>query len=464
MKAAQSDIFKFCRILRFNPTDQQAWLLKTVQEQTRGPLEHRKKGIAVKSGQGPGKTTASTIPAMWRALQAFGERTIVTAPTMRQVRDVWMTELGRRVHAADPDFQRCVDVSSVKALFFGLPKWGIFTATSTRPENLQGYHGAGMTIIVDEASGVPRPIWQAIKGTLTGPRNLVVAIGNPNDRDTEFFDMFGKDIENYVTTTWSAEDSPNVSKKHIAEMEREYGRESDVFRVRVLGEFPRENPNAVIRYEDLLYCSKSNSFNGTYQHLLETDGEAGSAGAVRQFGIDLARFGSDESVVVARCNGAVVGIRVYVKREPADVIAEAFQWQRELAWKDSSTYYCVDGGGMGQGVMHLFHEAGKNMMEFHTQGNPIESHAFHDALTEAYFVLRRLTRTRKLFLRTDSTLFTQLVSRQYRYTDGKFRLESKDEFLKRVGCEEYSSPDRADALAMAFYPFAAGGLQTLPVG
>ncbi len=60
-------------------------------------------------------------------------------------------------------------------------------------------------------------------------------------------------------------------------------------------------------------------------------------------------------------------------------------------------------------------------------------------------------------------MFTQLVSRQYRYTDGKFRLESKDEFLKRVGTEEYSSPDRADAIAMAYYPYASDGMTSQPI-
>ncbi|MEY5098843.1 MAG: hypothetical protein RJA36_1562, partial [Pseudomonadota bacterium] len=52
----------------------------------------------------------------------------------------------------------------------------------------------------------------------------------------------------------------------------------------------------------------------------------------------------------------------------------------------------------------------------------------------------------------------QMVSRQYRYDQGVFRLESKDEFLKRVGTEEYTSPDRADAKALAFYPHACGGM------
>lgn len=461
MKAAQSDIHKFCRILNFKPTNQQERLLQVVQDQTFCRQEHRKKGIACKSGQGPGKTKFAVVAGQWRTLQAMNEQTVVTAPTMRQVKDVFMTELSKTVAKADPDYQKCLRIDTTKATFFGMKDWKIATATSTRPENIQGYHSAGMTIIVDEASGILRPIWQTIKGTTTGPENLIIAIGNPNDRDTEFFDMFGKDIANYSTHTWSAEDSPNVSRKHILDMEREYGRESDVFRVRVLGEFPRENPNAVIRYEDLLWACEQSSFATCFRLQAPTDDEQGKP--TRQFGIDLARFGGDEGVIVARYNSAVVGQRVFVKKDPAEVIRAAFAWQRDLGWSDKDTRYCCDAGGMGQGSMHLFYENNKEVFEFHSQGTPFETQTFHDAISEAYWTLRRLTRGHHIHLKKDSTTFNQLVSRQYRFTDGKIRLESKDEFLIRVGTEEYSSPDRADAVAMAFYPYAGGGMRSLPV-
>jgi hypothetical protein len=456
MKAAQKDIFKLCRILNFKPTNQQAELFKLIQEVTFAPIEQRKKGIFCKSGQGPGKTAASTVGATFRTIQDVNEQTLVTAPTMRQVRDVWMTEMSRTVTRADPEFQRLMKVDSTKVTICGQKKWGIFTATSTRPENLQGYHSRGLTVLLDEASGILRPIWHTVKGTTTGAENLILAIGNPNDRDTEFFDAFTKDAGLYHTLTWNAEDSPNVSKKHIQDMEKEYGRESDVFRVRVLGEFPRQNPNSVIRYEDLLWCSDRVPFAEAYKHILEDESPKGT----RQIGIDLARFGSDESVVVVRYNAAIIGIRHFAKEEPENVVQNAFEWQRSLGWRDSDTLYCCDAGGMGQGVMHTFYENHKNVFEFHAQGVPVDTRSFHDSITEAYFVLRRLTKRRILHLHNDPIAFSQLVSRQYRFTENKFRLESKDEYLKRIGEEEYTSPDRADAIAMAFYPFASGRVTT----
>ena len=450
LERATNDIHLFAReILGFSPTWQQSELLDYIQWETFAPINQTKKGIAVKSGQGPGKTAAVAVGALFRLMQQPGSFVLVTSPTRRQVEDIFISEIQRRLAKAPIEFQQMIDVQKTRVRVGGFSKWEMVTATSVRPENVQGYHEENMTVVVDEASGIPRKIWSTLKGTVTQPGNLLIAIGNPNERDSEFFDMFNKDAHLYHCLTWNAEESPNVDKKHITRMAAEYGRESDTYRVRVLGEFPRESPNVVIRYEDLLHACRNKTFIESFGVLSPFETRN-----TRQVGIDLARFGSDESVVVFRYNCAVVKVLHFTKTDPSDVIRTAFANQREIGWSDDSVVYCVDAGGMGQGVMHIFRDAKKRWFEFSSGGTAQESHVYHDAITEAYFVLRKMTRDQLIHLREDQLMFSQMISRQYRYDDGKFRLESKDEYLTRVGTEEFTSPDRADAHAMAFYPYA----------
>lgn len=455
LNASLSDIHKFSRdILRFRPTKQQAELFDLVQYETFAPVTDRLKGIATKSGQGPGKTAAVTVVAAFRLLQHHGRLVLVTAPTQRQVEDIWISEFQRRCAHADLAFQMMLDVQKKRIKVRGFNKWEILTATSVRPENVQGYHEDGMTVIVEEASGIERKIWGTLKGTITQPNNLLIAIGNPNDRDTEFFDMFNKDKHLYHRLTWNAEESANVDKKHLKRMADEYGRDSDVYRVRVRGEFPLESPNVVIRYEDLLFCCRERPFLAAMMQPAPFDG-----GPRKQIGIDLARFGSDESVAVFRYNSAMVEKIQRTKMEPTAFVREVMQREKMLGWNDGTTVYCTDAGGMGQGVLGLLYEADKIVYEFHSQASAMEPQVYANKITEAYFHLRLLTRDRLLHLKEDQNTFHQLVSRQYFYNnENKFELETKDDYLKRVGTEEFTSPDRADATVLAFYPHALGGM------
>ena len=444
----------------FRASSQQEDLFDLVQYETFAPYHLTKKGIFVRSGQGPGKTAATAVCAAFRLFQAKNAELVVTSPTARQCQEVWVNEFRKRLEYGHPGLKQRLKIGNRKILVNGKASWSIKTATATREENAQGYHNKNLTVIADEASGIGRGIWRVFKGTLTEPGNLLIGIGNPNDRDTEFFDAFNKDAHLYHTLAWSAEDSPNVDPDQIRKMEEEYGRDSDVFRVRVLGEFPIEAPNVVIRYEDLAFACQSTVFTEFFQR--ETPAEKGRT--TRQIGIDLARFGSDESVIIPRMNSAMIGMRKFSKREPVEVLENAMAWQRDLGWPDNGTTYCVDAGGMGQSAMATLYRNKKHVYEFNSNGTAFDTRQFANCATEAYFILRNLTRNRAIHLKNDQQMFSQCVQRQYFYNkDNKFELESKDDFLKRVSLEEYTSPDRADALTLAFYPYASGKASIIPI-
>ncbi len=60
----------------------------------------------------------------------------------------------------------------------------------------------------------------------------------------------------------------------------------------------------------------------------------------------------------------------------------------------------------------------------------------------------------EIALPRDEMLFDELVATRWRPTsDGRVQIEGKDDLKARLG----RSPDRADAVAMAFYRFPAGG-------
>lgn len=423
-------------------THQQIDLLRAAQRETLLPVDQRKKRIAVKSGQGTGKTTCEVILAFWRAFWAVDALVVVTAPTAQQIKDVWISEARRMLQRAHPIIRDMVEVANTKITIGGRRTWGIWTRSASRPENFQGYHQKYLTFIVDEASGVDREIFETIKGTLTNEDSLMVCAGNPNTRECAFFDMFYKPSEAKLwhKFTFNSEESPITSKTNIERLKQEFGDKSDTVRVRVYGEFPIADPNAVMSSEDLWACTGVSMFEAVKMR--------GEMQFDKAIAIDFARFGGDESVVYRRSGLAVVEAQVFARTEPLEVVEAAMKMQAKAGWSDRECVYVVDAGGMGQGILGVLHRARKNVHEFHTQHRSSKPD-YGNKMTEAYFHLGRLAKERRLHIPDDEHLVHQLCSRLYK-TDlkGKLVLEKKDEFMKRM---QGQSPDRADALAMCFY-------------
>ncbi|MCP4897896.1 MAG: hypothetical protein GY906_13065 [bacterium] len=437
----RGSIFEFIRAFNFEPTDQQAGLLKLVQNAADGTGS---KWIACKSGQGPGKTTISVFIGLWRAIRAIDAMTVVSAPTMRQVKDVWLAEARRRMETAHPLLKRFIDVTKSKVVIGNRPDWGVKTVTATRPENAQGLHQDNMSVILEEASGIPRELVEQFKGTLTNEDQLFLLIGNPNTRDCSFFDCFNSQRHLWDCLTFNAEDSPIVAAANIARLEDEFGRDSDVFRIRVLGEFPFSDPNCVMSSEEL---EKVMVKALLYKMALIKRRLGSKYAAAKQFGLDFARFGGDENVIYRRQGEALVEFGFWPHTDPNDVVDKAFAMQAEAGWSNNDTWYVPDAGGMGQGVMKNFSRASKKHIEFHNEGRPGDKQ-YANRITEAWFQLARKARRVACYLPRDPRLIQQLSTRQYYTTrKGQLILETKDEYMKRG----HTSPDRADGAVLAMY-------------
>lgn len=436
----RQDIFAFCEAINYTPSWQQRQLLQAVQDAVYKRGERR---IAVKSGQGPGKSKASGVVAWWILLRNVDTLVVVTAPTLRQCKQVWLAELRRTVDNAPADLARFINVTKSNVRMGSRNNWGVDLLTATKDVNAQGYHEENLMFIVDEAAGVPRDLITQIKGTLKNPNALLLQIGNPNTRDSDFFDCFHLNRRYWNTFTWNAEETPATRWFHPAsnkQIEREFGRNSDVYRIRVLGEFPHQDPNCVMSTEDLEACGQ----NDMYAAALTFDA---SARPKKAFGMDFARYGGDESVLYRRSGLAVVEWDIQSHVEPLSVVEKAFRMQVEAGWRDQDCWYIPDAGGMGQGVMVNFHRAGKNVLEFHNGGKASRKE-FADKVTEGWFGMGKIVRARLPYLPMDNRLFQQLATRQY-FTNrkGQLVLETKDEYMKRG----HDSPDRADAAVLAYY-------------
>lgn len=437
-KHLREDIFKFARAVGMEePTCHQVEIMKAVND----GATH----IAAKSGQGVGKTAIESIIGLWRAFRSVGAQTVVLAPTERQSKDLWLGEVRLWLSRSAPEIQRLFDCQVKRVNICGNRDWGIrlMPVGGNKSMTVSGEHNDYLTIIIDEGAGIPREVLETMYGTLTNADPLLAIFGNPNIRDCGFFDCFNRDREMWRCFTFSAEESPITSAKNIERLERTYGRESDVFRVRVLGEFPDQDPNCVMSSDDLEACAKNPML------------ECARMNKEKQFGIDLARFGSDESTIYRRSGNAIVEWKRFAKTEPVLVLAEALEMQRRAAWRDDHCWFVFDEDGMGQGKRPLFPKS-RQVRGFHSAGSAPHPQEFDDAMTEAFFHMGRMVKERIVHIPNDPILIHQLSSRKYFVTlKGQLKIDSKEEWKKDQ--QETRSPDRADGCVMSFYNFMMGG-------
>ena len=188
-------------VLLFEPDDWQKQALMDLAESPK---------VAIKSGQGVGKTGMEAVALLWFLCCYPYPRIVATAPTKQQLHDVLWSEVSKWM-SKSPLLSDILKWTKTYIYMVGNEKrWFAVARTATKPENMQGFHEDNMLFIVDEASGVADPIMEAILGTLSGANNKLLMCGNPTRTSGTFYDAFNVDRSIYRCHTVSSADSKRI--------------------------------------------------------------------------------------------------------------------------------------------------------------------------------------------------------------------------------------------------------------
>ncbi len=446
--AYKRDIVLFAKeVLLFTPDPWQEAVFRDVATSNR---------VSVKSGQGVGKTGCEAIILLWFLCCFPFPRIVATAPTKQQLHDVLWSEVAKW-QSRSPVLTVILKWTKTYIYMVGYEKrWFAVARTATKPENMQGFHEDNMLFIVDEASGVADPIMEAIQGTLSGVNNKLVMCGNPTKTSGVFYDSHTVDRALWKCHTVNSLKSPRTSKDNIDALKRKYGEDSNVFRVRVLGEFPLQ--------EDDVFIPLSWVENSIMSESTSTPPVTSI-----DIGCDVARFGDDKTVI-----GYKVDDKAYIYKKfngqdlmaTAKTVAHLGQKLREKYNFTDTIPIKVDDGGLGGGVTDRLAELKKEHPDLYSWilvvpvhfGQPIKHKYYHDSTTWMMSVVRDLIapidddgkeKQVELILPNDPDLVGQLSCRKYGYlSNGKLKVESKKEMKERG----LSSPDEADCLLLVCLP------------
>lgn len=435
------------KVLSFEPDE---WQRDALMELAANPK------VAIKSGQGVGKTGLEAVALLWFLVCFPYPRIVATAPTKQQLHDVLWSEVSKWM-SKSPLLSEILKWTKTYIYMVGNEKrWFAVARTATKPENMQGFHEDNMLFIVDEASGVADPIMEAILGTLTGENNKLLMCGNPTRTSGTFYDAFHADRAMYSYRTVSSADSLRTNKQNIESLIRKYGRESNVVLVRVFGEFPKQEDDVFITLSSIEQCGSK---------VYELPEDKGMPYII--FGVDVARFGDDETVIYKNAKGKLT-LAVHrhgqdLMATVGDIVAQYKKAIEEFPEYMGPVYVNIDDTGLGGGVTDRLQEV-KREQKLHrlfvipinaaekidtdTKEGKEAAEYYNNLTTHMWAVLRDLLENKQIEIEDDADTFAQLSIRKYfMASNGKLELESKKEMKKRG----VSSPDRADAAALSTY-------------
>lgn len=400
--------------------------------------------ISIRSGRQCHKTSAIAILSQW-FLTAFRDaRVLVTAPSASQLEDAYVPEFRKWLNKLPPEMRDCWDIKKERFEFVldsRQPFENFITVKTSRkdsPESMQGMNAPNVAVFIDEAAAVDDLIMESISGSLAGNsgRILLILTGNPNRTSGFFYRSHTDQRARWKTLHWNSEEAPWVSERWINEMKAEYGYDSDPYRVHVMGEFPRGDSNTVIPVE-------------LVDSAMMRDVEVVKT-APLVWGLDVARFGNDESVLAYKKGNAAGVKQSWRNLDTMQLAAQVDAFYQ--AADERPTEILVDVIGIGAGVVDRLRTLDLPVRGINVSESPALKGQHLNLRSELWYQMRSWLEKRDCKLDRDEELRRQLLSQRYEYTpQGKIKLESKRDATKRGA----KSPDRGDALALTFASKAA---------
>ena len=425
-----SDPAGFCEnVIGMKPLEWQRELMEAIASGVRK--------CSLVSGHGVGKSSCAAALIIWFILTRYPCKIVVTAPTASQLYDALFAEVKRRIKEMPPAISKLLEATSDRVVLKSSPTEAFCSARTSskeKPEAMAGVHSENVLLIADEASGIPEEVFESAAGSMSGSNCHTILLGNPV-RTSGMFYRTHTDLKNdWWTKKVSCLDNPLVSPDFIDDMASRYGRESNAFRVRVLGEFPEADEDTYIPLH-LIEAAKHRDVE-----------QSPSAGVI--WGVDCARYGSDKSALSKRKGNVLIEPpktwRDKSTMELAGIILNEYENTPIL---DRPQEICVDVIGIGAGVVDRLIE-----LDLPARGiNVAESASLGDKYMrlrdELWGRAREWFEAKECVIPDDSALIAELAAPRFSFTStGKIKIESKDEMRKRG----IRSPDIADAFCLTF--------------
>lgn len=422
-------------------------LLEAQRDVLRSVASNRK--TAVKSGHKTGKTTTAAACAIWHGVCFDRARSILTASSARQVDSLLWYEVQRLYRTAKIPIGGHMHLSAAGGLKLSRDRQ-IFGFATDETEKMAGFSSPKMLFVIDEASGFDRKIYEAIEGNCMGGASIL-AISNPTKTYGFFFDAFHKESSSWSTHTLNSLEIARTAQQKfdgkttgladLASCEASialWGKDSPKAKVRIFGEFAADTSDAFINPDAVLDAMRAHPHTRGSGRLT--------------LGVDVARFGKDNSAIAARRGQKIAYVKKYHHLDGPKILEEVLDTIKRLKKPDDEKPLVIlDVTGIGQGSAGWYREKCEifDLIEVNSGRDKLTSDdtKYANVRADAWDCFREWIE-RGGAIPNDDDLRTELVApKSDTDKNGRLIIESKRSIRSRLG----KSTDLADACVLSTY-------------
>lgn len=404
------------------------------------------------------KTATAALWGLWFLDCYPGARLITTAGTWSQLKEQLWREIplwaSKATEPIVPSLERIgktqIDIDN---------DWAAFGRAADKGGTFEGVHSKRVAILMDEAKAIPPDIFDSARRILRGEEGAKfwwIALSSPGSPTGPFWEItHGDQAHRWKTFELSAYESERVTLNQIEEDSNDLGESAPLFISMVLGQHPEEGEDTVL----------------PLSWVRAAVGRSVEQGHPFALGCDVARFGGDETAIALALGRRVEVAATYQGKDTVWTAGQLVQLQTDHRVDGIA----VDDTGVGGGVTDQLRAAQQPVMgvNFGETKGVRQPKRFVNIKAEMYFALRAAFQeayehpddpTKGLSIPNDKKLIHQLTMQKYEFDlKQRYKIESHAALQRRGE----RSPDRADALALAWharYRFRADTSQAVGSG
>ena len=370
--------------------------------------------MAVASGRGIGKSALVAWIILWMLSTRLGATIIVTANTEQQLRSRTWAELGKWLTLAINSHWFAKTATTIKpdAWFDEALKrdlqidTGYYYAqaqlwSEENPDAFAGIHSTyGVCLIMDEASGIPAPIYSVSEGFFSEPttNRYWFTFSNPRRNTGPFYDSFHSRRQYWKTEQIDSRDVEGTDKELFQKMIEQYGEDSTVSRVEVMGEFPQADDDTVIPME-LIRAAMGREVSLTASEPII-------------WGLDVARFGGDNSALCVRQGNTVIDIQSFQSMDLMQLCGVIKNMYDDATVMEQPQEILVDVIGLGSGVVDRLAEQNLPVRGVNVAEAPATKKNYLNLRAELWFAIKDWLAQRDCRLPENDELASELAAPQ----------------------------------------------------